>query len=497
MAFVNTQSTGLQFALESSLGVLPGSPVWHVLEPNSVKKYGAAIKTVARQPISRNRQRRRGATVDLDSGVQYEADLTYSQFERLADGFMFCNYLGGLVFDTSAVITAVTSAQYTLTAGNTLVNGRLIYARGFSIAGNNGLKLLAGTQTATNLQTTGLAAETPPANVKIEEAGVRGASGDITLTVSGTSITIASTVLDFTTLPIVVGQEIFVGGAAAANNYDTAFGATPSLDRFMRVKSIAAHAIVCDKGNGSVVTDAGAGKLIDIYYGRFLKNVRTDDSNYIEKSYQFEQSYPGLANQYAYAKGNECSELVLTMPLGNKATLSPTFVGTDTLPPTNSRVSNAASAYQPVATAAFNTTSQVSRMRILNSDETALVTGAVFQSVTAKLMNNITPEKAIAQLGAVAMPNGIFMVDSDFEVLFTNDDEIAALRAYRQIAWDLAFVNTDGGIFLDMPSMSFSKGELDLPINKVVRMKLSSEGWQDPTLGTSLGVSLFPFIPAT
>ena len=36
MSRVLTNNTSLAYAIESALGVLPGSPVWHELEPNSI-----------------------------------------------------------------------------------------------------------------------------------------------------------------------------------------------------------------------------------------------------------------------------------------------------------------------------------------------------------------------------------------------------------------------------------------------------------------------------
>ena len=65
MARVLTNTTALAYAIESSQGVLPGSPSWKSLEPNGINSFGAEITTVARSPISKNRQRRKGTVVDL------------------------------------------------------------------------------------------------------------------------------------------------------------------------------------------------------------------------------------------------------------------------------------------------------------------------------------------------------------------------------------------------------------------------------------------------
>ena len=80
MGRVLTNNTTLSYAVEETLGVLPGSPTWFILEPNSIGTYGATITTVARSPVSQNRQRRKGTVTDLDSAVEWEGDLTLSHF---------------------------------------------------------------------------------------------------------------------------------------------------------------------------------------------------------------------------------------------------------------------------------------------------------------------------------------------------------------------------------------------------------------------------------
>lgn len=89
MGRVTTNSLALAAARESSLGTLPGSPVWRLLEPNTINNFGSTITKVARNPISQSRQRRKGIITDLDSAVEFEADLTLSVFRDYMEGFCF------------------------------------------------------------------------------------------------------------------------------------------------------------------------------------------------------------------------------------------------------------------------------------------------------------------------------------------------------------------------------------------------------------------------
>ena len=113
MGRVLTNNTAIAVAVETTLGVVDGSSVWAYSEPNTIGQFGATITKVARNPISRNRQRRKGIVTDLDSAVDFEGDLTTSLFDQFIEGFMFANYLGEVERDPSAV----SATAYTVDVG--------------------------------------------------------------------------------------------------------------------------------------------------------------------------------------------------------------------------------------------------------------------------------------------------------------------------------------------------------------------------------------------
>ena len=143
MGRVLTNNTSLAVAIEETLGVLPTQPAWELLEPNSIGTFGSTITTVARDPISRNRQRRKGTITDLDSAVDWEADLTASHFDVFAEGFVFSTFLGEVDRDPSAV----SGTEYTVNTGTVLPVQSLVRGVGFGVPGNNGLHLVNGTPT--------------------------------------------------------------------------------------------------------------------------------------------------------------------------------------------------------------------------------------------------------------------------------------------------------------------------------------------------------------
>lgn len=493
MGRVSTNNISMSYTIESALGV--AGTTWKQLEPNSIGNFGANITTVARSPISKNRQRRKGVITDLDSGADFAADLTLEHFIDFMEGFAFASFNGPLSIHTSAAV-AGGSGGYTVASGGALAANTLVYASGFVTDANNGLKVVQSGSGSTNIRVNGLTAETAPANAMVEVAGVRGAAGDLEIDSNGDLI---STTLDFTTLGLTAGQVIWVGGADAANQFFT-----DADTGFARIVTVAVNKLTLDKKATTFTvddgTDTGSGGTaiqIDILFGRFLRNVTVDDADYLERSFQFEVAYENLQNpsgdEYEYCKGNYCNQVTFNLPLTDKATLNFGFIGTDTDVPTTSRKTGASSATAPLRTESFNTTADVARLRITEVDETGLTTD--FKNLTLTINNNVSPEKVIGTLGARYMNTGNFEVGLEAQLLFTEGDVVDAIRNNTTLTMDFALKNGDGGLFFDIPSMTLSGGGKDFPVNESVLINTTAQAFADTTLNTSIGVSLFPYLP--
>lgn len=505
MSRVLTNNTSLSYAIESALGVLPGSPVWHELEPNSIGTFGAEITTVARSPISKNRQRRKGTVTDLDSSVDFEADLTLSHFTDFAEGFCFStavnqdlDFVGGDGTATGYTVASLIAAQTAKLHFNALGNTSLIYARGYALAANNGLNPLdtQPVDTDTELSTANAVVETAPTNATVDIAGIRAEVGDLDVTVAANLATITSgnetpaSAVDFTTLGLTPGQFIHVGGLTSGEQFTGSFG-------YGRVSSIAAGTLVLDKIDGTLVTAAGTTDTVDILFGRFIRNVPTDSAEFIERSFQLEQTFPDLGtgdvDMYEYAKGNLVDSIAITMPLVDKATVSVGFIGTDTDVPTVTRKTNADSALAPTRTGAFNTTADCTRLRIAELDESGVYTD--FKSLTVTIANNVSPEKVLCQLGAKYMNFGNFEVTVEAQLVFSDSAVSEAVRNNTTLTMDFGLKNDDGALFIDLPAITLGGGGREFPVNESVLINTTGEAFADPTLNTSIGISLFPIVP--
>lgn len=144
---IDSNVTGLSYAVEESPGVLPTTPIWHPLEPNDYTDFGGDYKLVARRPINPTRQRKKGVLVDLDAKGGFSQDVTPTNFQDLLQTVLFAALRTKSENDTTA--TDGTSNYYTVSASNGLEYEPrdLIFAKYLDDASNNGVKQVASVTT--------------------------------------------------------------------------------------------------------------------------------------------------------------------------------------------------------------------------------------------------------------------------------------------------------------------------------------------------------------
>lgn len=508
MGVVKTNRLSLAYAIEQTLGVLPGSPTWKLLEPNDISTWGAVTVKTERDPISPDRQRRKGTTTDLDSSVEFEHDLTREVFMDFIEGYCFAStrypYSGGVTrvgpqrsgssFENLAAVDSSNSFDHD-TITTAMSAGQLVFVRGFNASAMNGMhEVDTGSSATSTIVTTGslITDETPgnTDNASMEIAGQRGATADIDWTFA--TSTLSSSVLDFTDLGLSPGQVIHIGGLLTANQFSegVAYG---------RIVSIAASAIVLDKVSGALALSDGdgTGLDIDILFGGFLRNVTVTDSDFLERSFQFELAMPnlgsGAATRWQYAIGNYGNQVTFNLPLSDKAIVEFGFVGTDTENPVDTQETGASTPVTTVQTDPFNTSADIGRLRVQQVDETGLTT--CFKSVSLTLNNQITPEKCLGTLGATELNTGTYLVDVESQLLLTNEDVISVIKDNETVMFDFIIKNDDGALAFDIPAMTLGGGDLELPRNESIRINTTGMAFRDTVLDYTLGVSMFPAVP--
>ncbi len=519
MSRVLTNNTSMRVATEASIAVLPGSPEWALVEYNDITTYGATTTSVVRRPVGQDRGRKKGTVTDEDSAVEYETDLTVDVFQLFAEGFIAAEYsnvefslrttggvlpppavaAGGVFTIASASQLLADKMQWVSGAANTL-----LWSKGYTNAINNGLHVLAadvGLAAVAVDVTTVLVDETPPTNATLEVCGMR--TDDITLTITGSTATLASAAdIVWTTLGLTVGQEIHIGSPNSAgvlqNGYTTggvAFG-------YCRITAITAATLTVDKIDANM-SDAGSPyspETIDIMFGRFCRDVPVtedaDDTRFLERSYQFEETYPDLdsvgVDEFEYAVGNFMNEFGFNLPLADKATLNLNFIGTTSDDLTTSRKTGASTAVLPLRDTAFNTSTDIVS---ITTDVISLVADVCFKSMTISFLNNVSPEKCLGTLGAVFMNTGLFEVNLEGQMLFTDSSIVNAIKNNTTVTFQTIQANEDGAISIDMPELTLTGGDREFPVDQSVLVNIVGNSFTSSQFGYNVGISLFPAVP--
>ncbi len=209
---------------------------------------------------------------------------------------------------------------------------------------------------------------------------------------------------------------------------------------------------------GSDGDDDGAGKRIDLYFSRFLRNVAMGHADFRKPSACFEVTYPELYEGqpgYEYILGNMLDSADFNIPLGNKATISLGFKGTRTLAFTDTRKTGPSDAIDPVTNLGVSTATDLQRLRM--EDEDHLGISSSFTSAKLAIKNNISPEPQLGVLGARIMNQGKHQQMFEGDVIFTSSDKMDK--------------------------------------DKSIKVSSKSTGFQHPKSGSTGSLSLFGYLP--
>ena len=299
-----------------------------------------------------------------------------------------------------------------------------------------------------------------------------------------------TTTFDLTTLGLVRGQAVFVGGLTESSAF-----ATSADHGLARVQSISANLLTLDKRQQAYSADDGDGKTIQLFYGWFLRNVPLDHEKFKEHYYQFELAYPGLmdgdATGYEYATGNLINTLELSLPLSDKSTMSVETFGKDVEDITETRKNW--TIHSPLFTEAYSTTSDFMRLRIQNVDETGLTT--LLKEATLNINNNAGGENVLGKLGPEFVNYGNFDITLETTAVFTNAAAVSKIRNNCTVTADFCIVNNDAGFYFDIPAMTLGDGNRDFAVNEKIKITLNSNAFGDTSLGYTLSQTFFPYLP--
>lgn len=501
---IDSNITGLRYAEEVRIKELPPTPVWHGLEPNSYDDFGGELTLLSRNPINPSRQRKKGVITDLDASGGFNMDLTQTNLQDLLQGFMFADARRKAT-QSGSEITAVSSGDstYAVTSTDGFVVGSIVRATGFAQAANNGLKTVTTVTTDTSIAVAETLVDeaSPPASAQLVAVGVEAASGDIDVDVSGALPALVSTTLDFTTLGLVPGEWVFIGGDGAGEAFTNA-----ENNGFKRVRNITANRLEFDKSAMAMVDETGTGLTVRIFLGRVLKN---ETGTLIKRrSYQLERTLGAPDDtqptqlQAEYLVGAIPNELTLNIATADKITVDMSFVAVDNEQKTAADGLKAGDRPAIVESDAFNTSSDFARLKLALVDPNSAAPEPLFAFVTELTLtvnNNVSPNKAVAVLGAFDVTAGTFEVTGQITAYFSNIAAVQAVRNNSDITLDMAIVKANAGIIIDVPLIALGDGraniEQDEPITLPLTMDAATAAKIDPNLDYTLLWVFFDYLP--
>lgn len=507
---IDSNLTGLAYAEEKCIGELPfiangdaTDPVWTPLEPNEYDDFGGQLTTVARNPINPSRQRKKGVVTDLDASGGFSTDLTLTNLQDLSQGFFFADLRRKAEFGGAGEITNVdgTNEDFEAASGlDVFAAGDIVLASGF--VDNNGLKNVTAAVAGSLTVAEDLIDEVPAAGAKLVKVGALTPADDLAVDVAGTFPALTSTVFDFTTLGLIPGEWVYVGGDAAANTFPT----NAANNGFKRVRSVASNRLTFDKSDAAMVAETlSGGEQIQIWLPRTIKN--EVGGNIVRRTYQLERTLgrPQEASpndQSEYLVGAVPNELEISIPQADKITTSLSFVATNNEQRTDVEGLKGGTRVPLIESDAINTSSDFSRIklaRVVDGDAAPTPLFAFATEMTLTINNNVSPNKAIGVLGAFEVTAGTFTVSGELTVYLADIAAVSAVRNNEDITFDLAIAKDNAGIVMDVPLIALGDGranvEQDAAITLPLTMDAATAAKIDQNLDYTLMFCYFDYLP--
>lgn len=426
--------------------------------------------------------------VKLDAGGNLGFELSFSAIDDMIQGALQGTFTAKpaitvVTSDTEISDITATTATVNTGLGTPFKANMLVFTSGFTTAVNNGVLAPVASSGSTTVvfpsSTFTIEGAAIPVGAKLQVVGFQGASADITATAGG----LASTVLDFTTLGLTVGEWIKIGGDATAMHF-----ATANCVGWARVTAIATHALTLDNKPAGWTTDSGTGKTLQIFTGDFMVNGTTT------QSFTFERQQQDLtAPVYEYFTGMQVDKLSLPFKASSVLTGTLNYVGMSASE-TTTRIVGATDVTAP-SYSVLNASSHVGQ---LYENGSPVSSPSYIQEIGLDISNNLSGQFAIGNIAAIGILNGEFNVSGALTAYFGDDVLLKQVISDTDTSMMFKAGRTDGNresILFDVPSMRVS-GTSPVDAKNQSRMfKGTFAAKIHPTLAYMLSVGRFWYLP--
>ncbi len=487
----DTNRVAIRAVVESTFGVVPAAPELRELCITGAPGLAFTPETTVSEKIRSDRQIDDLPLVGGEAAGDIGSELAFSVHDFLLEGAFFNTFQSRVnrVNDevNTQVIAGNVGVDFTVTdEGDTVTVDDIMRGQGFSVAGNNAFHIVDGAPTNTSFTTATAADEvTPPNQARLNVVGRRAAAGDLVLTITGLTGTLASTLLDLSTLGITIGDWVRLDG----------FPGTPANEDFYRVSLAPAATLltfdIVPTGSASE-TPAGAA---DIYLGDRLINGTLFQSYTLEE--EFEDHSPVT---FQYFRGMAIDGLVINAPSQSIVNMTFTFSGKDAFfsdATDPASVPDQLPAVDGAGRVDLATTITLLPVQVLNSSSNVArisiggvpIAGSNFVlEASVEIANNLRQLNAVGFLGAVDIGVGEFGATGTLNTYFDDASLARDVVSNAETSFDMRFEDADShAILIDAPRLKFSEGAPEVPgKNEDVTLPLAYQAIRQPTFDYTL-----------
>lgn len=409
--------------------------------------------------------------------------------------------------DTSTTMVSGTgdaALQVTVTYGDGLVwqVGDIIKMTGHDDAANDGIfDVSAVTDNLITVSQTLTLDATINAAATMTTVGFEFPANDLDVVVPGLPglPTLVTGGEDFTTMGLIPGEWVFVGGDTGGAGGDQ-FPTNASNNGLMRINSVSATTLEIDKSSGTLVGEATAGgETVRVFFGRVLKN-EADPVLQVRRTYQLERqlgtpddALPAEV-QAEYLEGWTPNELTINYATADKITVDIAGIAIDVSTIDGPTALKSGTRPTLVTGDAYNTSNDISRLKLsvldrtLGSNPTALF--AFLTEFSINVNNNVSPNKAISVLGAFDVTAGQFNVEGSMEAYFADVTAVSSIRNNDDITLDVAMVKGNTGLksgtLIDVPLITLGDGRLSVEQDESITLPLDIPAGADRVFNHTL-----------
>lgn len=451
------------------------STQWFNQQVNEVSAWGASIETTARQPLSLDRSPRKGTITSMSAEAGFTSDQFLDNLAFYLDALVFSQWKGANPNGTES--TGVTSAGYVVASGGAEFKiGDMVFATGFANPSSNGIHVVDANSTNTVIGVTGLTDESG-VNARIYKAGHQFAIGSIMLSEDG-NLESTSSSGDFMSLGLIPGQHIYLTGFS------------DDVNGMARVRAVTSSRITLD--NHSKKPTESFPDTATLYFGSFVRSVSIDSPDYQCVPFTGEARYNTNPPTHEYARGMLLNQIAFNNSLEDKTTLEVGFICSDVEAMTTVRLPGVHEDFE--RSEAFNTSADFSDLKLyIKGDESGDTT--YFKDTTLTVNNNMSGESVLGKLGPEFINLGDFNVTIDTQVVLTDPRVASAIRNNTTCGLQYTQQNNEGGIVVDIPSMTLGDGAKNIAANEKVKLTTTGSAFLENEHGYVIGFSLFPYLP--